>query len=312
MAFYVNLPVGVLAVAFAARLLQSDQHTLDRRPFDFVGFVLVSPGLVAFLYGLEKATRGGGFGALAVGIALLTGFVVHARRARTSALVDLQLFESGLFANAALSQFLANGMIYASQFLVPLYLITGAGLSPSRVGWLLAPAGIAMMFVYPLMGTVTDRFGCRAVVVSGVLLTVFGTLPFIWMTQRGFTSVGVVLGLILRPAIKLLAKQEFRHHTCSCCTDVRANESGPLGHKKRGISSSRRTHPRPIRSRDHHVIALGVAGKRASLLRRGSEAVTQRRAGRWMLPRDERILIYSDYPDAAQDGGPETPKPTLP
>jgi EmrB/QacA subfamily drug resistance transporter len=198
--FYVNLPVGVLAVAFAARLVPSDQHTLARRPFDVVGFVLVSPGLVAFLYGLEKATHGGGFGALAVGVALLTGFVVHARRARTSALVDLQLFESGLFANAALSQFLANGMIHASQFLIPLYLITGAGLSPSRVGWLLAPAGIAMMFVYPLMGTVTDRFGCRAVVVSGVLLTVFGTLPFIWMTQRGFTSVGVVLGLFLRSA----------------------------------------------------------------------------------------------------------------
>jgi sugar phosphate permease len=165
-----------------------------------VGFVLLSPGLVALLYGLEKATHGGGLGPLAVGVALLTGFVMHARRARTSALVDLQLFESSLFANAALSQFLANGMLYASQFLVPLYLITGAGLSPSQVGWLLAPAGIAMMFVYPLMGTVTDRFGCRAVVASGVLLTVLGTLPFIWMTQRGLTSVGVVLGLLLRSA----------------------------------------------------------------------------------------------------------------
>jgi EmrB/QacA subfamily drug resistance transporter len=198
--FYVNLPVGVLAVALAARLLPSDDHTLDRRPFDVVGFVLVSPGLVALLYGFEKATHGDGLGPLAVGVALLIGFVVHARRAGTSALVDLQLFESRLFANAALSQFLANGMLYASQFLIPLYLVTGAGLSPSRVGWLLAPAGIAMMFVYPLMGAITDRFGCRAVVASGVLLTVLGTLPFIWMTQRGLSSTGVVLGLLLRSA----------------------------------------------------------------------------------------------------------------
>lgn len=198
--FYVNLPVGVLAVALAARLLPSDEHTLDRRPFDVVGFLLVSPGLVAFLYGLEKVTHGGGWGPLVFGAALLTAFVVHARRARASALVDLRLFESGLFANAALTQFLANGILYASQFLIPLYLITGAGLSPSRVGWLLAPAGIAMVFIYPLMGTVTDRFGCRAVVASGVLLTVCGTLPFIWMTQRGLTSAGVVLGLFLRSA----------------------------------------------------------------------------------------------------------------
>lgn len=125
---------------------------------------------------------------------------MHARRAGSGALIDLGLFKSGLFANAAVTQFLSNGMLYGSQFLVPLYLITGAGLSPERAGWLLAPAGVAMMFVYPLMGTLTDRFGCRAVVVSGVVLTVLGTLPFLWMTQHGLTTAGVELGLLLRSA----------------------------------------------------------------------------------------------------------------
>jgi EmrB/QacA subfamily drug resistance transporter len=198
--FYVNLPIGVFAVALAAWLLPGDEHSLDRRPFDLLGFLLISPGLVALLYGLEQATRGHGFGPLAVGAALLACFVVHARRAGSSALIDLQLFESRLFATAAVTQFLANGMLYASQFLVPLYLITGAGLSPDRVGWLLAPAGVAMVFVYPLMGAITDRFGCRAVVASGVLLTVLGTLPFLWMTQRGLTMAGVEVGLFLRSA----------------------------------------------------------------------------------------------------------------
>jgi MFS family permease len=55
-----------------------------------------------------------------------------------------------------------------------------------------------MIFVYPLMGRITDRFGCRAVVASGVVLTVLGTLPFVWMTQRGLTTAGVELGLFLR------------------------------------------------------------------------------------------------------------------
>lgn len=198
--FYVNLPVGVFAVAAAAWFLPVDEHPADRRPFDFRGFLLLSPGLVALLYGLEQATRGHGFGPLVVGAVLLVGFIVHARRARSSSLIDLQLFESGLFANAAVTQFLSNGMLYANQFLVPLYLITGAGLSPQRAGWLLAPPAVAMMFVYPLMGTVTDRFGCRAVVASGVLLTVLGTLLFVWMTQRGLTTAGVELGLLLRSA----------------------------------------------------------------------------------------------------------------
>jgi hypothetical protein len=136
----------------------------------------------------------------AVGAVLVGLFIVHARRAGTSALIDLELFKSGLFANAAVTQFLANGMLYGSQFLVPLYLVTGAGLSPVEAGWLLAPAGIAMIFVYPLMGSITDRFGCRAVVTSGVMLTVLGTLPFLWMTQRGLTTAGVEVGLLLRAA----------------------------------------------------------------------------------------------------------------
>ena len=198
--FYVNLPVGVLALVLAARLLPGDDQSVDRRPFDLRGFLLISPGLVALLYGLEQATHGHGFGFLGAGVVLLAAFVVHARRARSSALIDLQLFESGLFANATVTMFLVNGMLYASQFLVPLYLVTGAGLSPARVGWLLAPAAVAMIFVYPLMGRITDRFGCRAVVASGVVLTVLGTLPFVWMTQRGLTTAGVELGLFLRSA----------------------------------------------------------------------------------------------------------------
>jgi EmrB/QacA subfamily drug resistance transporter len=198
--FYVNLPVGVFAVAAAAWFLPGDDHPAERRPFDVLGFLLLSPGLVALLYGLERATHGHGFGPLVAGATLLAGFVVHARRAGSSALIDLRLFESGLFANAAVTQFLSNGILYANQFLVPLYLITGAGLSPQRAGWLLAPPAIAMMFIYPLMGTVTDRFGCRAVVASGVLLTVLGTLVFVWMTQRGLTTAGVEAGLLLRSA----------------------------------------------------------------------------------------------------------------
>jgi EmrB/QacA subfamily drug resistance transporter len=196
--FYVNLPVGIFAVALAAWLLPRDGPSLNRRPFDALGFLLISPGLVALLYGLERAAHGHGVAPLVLGAVLLGGFALHARRARSTALIDLQLFESGLFANAAVTMFLVNGMLYASQFLVPLYLVTGARLSPERVGWLLAPAAFAMLFVYPMVGAITDRFGCRRVVASGVVLTVLGTVPFVWMTQRGFTTAGVELGLFLR------------------------------------------------------------------------------------------------------------------
>ena len=49
-----------------------------------------------------------------------------------------------------------------------------------------------------VVGDITDRFGCRAVVTSGVLLALLGSLPFVWMAQRGFTTAGVELGLLIR------------------------------------------------------------------------------------------------------------------
>ncbi len=198
--FYVNLPVGTFAVAMAAWLLPHDGPNAERRPFDVVGFLLISPGLVATLYGLEEATHGQNYTSLLLGIALLWAFVVRARRAPARALIDLDLFRNPLFANAALTQFLSNGMLYGNQFLIPLFLATGVGLSPTRIGWLLAPPAVVMMFVYPMMGRITDRFGCRAVVASGVFLTMLGTLPFVWMTWHGVTTWGVELGIVLRSA----------------------------------------------------------------------------------------------------------------
>ncbi len=196
--FYINLPIGVIAVVLAAWLLPRDDETRRTRPFDLVGFALISPGLVALLYGLEQAAHGHGWISLGVGVVLLAAFVAHARRAGTSALIDLTLFRRRLFANAAATQFLSNGMLYATQFLIPLYLISGEGLTPAKAAWLLAPPSLAMAFVYPFMGAITDRFGCRAVVTSGVLLALVGSLPFLWMTQRGLSTVGVELGLFLR------------------------------------------------------------------------------------------------------------------
>ncbi|NUO49471.1 MAG: DHA2 family efflux MFS transporter permease subunit [Polyangiaceae bacterium] len=199
--FYINLPIGVLAVVLAIFLLPHDEPSPTRQAFDIRGFLLISPGLVALLYGFEDAAHGGGvraIGVLGVGVALLLGFFVYARGAGADALIDLSLFRNRLFANGSVAQLLTYGMLYASQFLIPLYLVTGAGLAPDHVGWLLAPPAIAMVFVYPMMGFLTDRFGCRAVVTTGVSLTLLGTIPFLWMTQRGFTTAGVIVGLLLR------------------------------------------------------------------------------------------------------------------
>lgn len=199
--FYVNVPIGILAVVSAVLLLPKDQRVEFRRSFDLLGFLLISPGLASFLYGMEQLSHGSGKLFCAAGLILLSVFVWHARRAKANALIDLELFGNRVFSVAAVTQFLTNGVLYAGQFLIPLYLTLGCGLSAEKVGWMLAPMGLGMIIVYPMMGAMTDRFGCRTVAVGGILLNIVGTLPFLWMSYMGeFSSVVVAVSLFARGA----------------------------------------------------------------------------------------------------------------
>jgi MFS family permease len=58
--------------------------------------------------------------------------------------------------------------------------------------------GVGMLCVYPCMGYLTDRFGCRAVASGGVLSNFLGTLPFLWMAFGGFSMAPALIGLFVR------------------------------------------------------------------------------------------------------------------
>jgi len=198
--FYINLPIGILAVTLAAFLLPGDETAVQKRPFDFLVFLLISPGLASLLYGLDHASHPEGILAMLSGLILLGAFVWYAIRKKSAALIDLRLFHNRIFSTATTTQFLSNGATYAGQMLVPLYLITGCGFSAAKAGWMLAPMGLGMMCVYPAMGFLTERFGYRAVSTSGTILSILGTLPFLWMIQNRFSPVLIAVSLFARGA----------------------------------------------------------------------------------------------------------------
>jgi MFS family permease len=85
--FYINIPVGILAVTLAAFLLPSDAGAIQKRPFDLLGFLTISPGLACLLYGVEQASGRKGTWILVLGVILLSAFVWHANRIKAKALI---------------------------------------------------------------------------------------------------------------------------------------------------------------------------------------------------------------------------------
>lgn len=190
--FFVNVPIGVLGVALAVRMIPRDTRPARPRPFDLAGFALISPGLVALIYGLQSSIV-----CLGAGVVLLAAFVLHARRKGETALIDVRIFQVRTFRVAAFAQFLANGMMFGRQLAVPLFLITGCRLSAAHAGALVAVIGIGMMISFAILGFLTDRFGCRPVAAGGALLALLGTLAFVWMTLGNGSPALAVASLFL-------------------------------------------------------------------------------------------------------------------
>jgi len=198
--FFLNLPIGTLATALAAFLLPGDHASPSKRPFDAFGFMMFSPGLACLLYGLERVSHGEGSLILVTGLILTGMFIWHAIRKMSAALIDLRLFKNRILSTAAMTQFLSNGQMYAGQFLIPLFLISGCGLSAAQVGWMLAATGFGMMCSFPMIGFLTERFGCRAVSACGAFLAFLGMLPFLWMIEKGFLPILAAVCLFFRGA----------------------------------------------------------------------------------------------------------------
>lgn len=196
--FFVNLPVGALAFLLAVLLLPNERGETTRKKLDWVGLALLSPGLALFLYGSDKIAETTGRAMLAAGVVMMAAFLWTARQKGDEALVDLRLFRSPAFSTSAVIQFLSNGVQFAGQMLIPAFLIDACGRAPSEMGWMLAPLGLGMIVTYPLMGTLTDRFGIRLVSAGGALLTFVATTAFVYLALGGLILWVLVPALFVR------------------------------------------------------------------------------------------------------------------
>ena len=163
-----------------------------------IGLLLLSPGLVLFLYGSDHLGEQTGVTAILLSIILLAAFVFKASKDRQRALIDLQLFRSRVFFASAVTQFTTNGLSFAGQMLIPIYLTRAASESPGVAGWLMAPLGLGMMSTYPWLGKLTQRCGIRGTSTGGATVAFLGTLPFLYLSSHPLNRLILAGTLFIR------------------------------------------------------------------------------------------------------------------
>ena len=182
--FFVNVPVTVVAIAMGIRYLPADPASArsEAGRLDWLGLVLLCPGLTVLVFGLSETRAHGGlayplaFGPMAAGAALVVLFALHSVRAPRP-LLDVRLFRMPGFSAASISVFLAGGAIFGTWLVLPLYFQLGRGLSPLAAGALVMPQALGVAISSPIAGRLTDRIGGGRVSVVGALVMTLATVP---------------------------------------------------------------------------------------------------------------------------------------
>ena len=176
--FYINLPVGLIALLLSLRFIPKDASTAERKQFDITGASAFLVGLVALLLGLNKGHAWGWtslsiLGLLATAILFLFLFLFIEDRVQ-SPMLDLKLFQDPLFSAAAASAILNYICVYSIVFLLPFYLLRGRGLTPGQAGFLLTTQPLIMAVAAPLSGMASDRIGSRFPTTIGMGILAIG------------------------------------------------------------------------------------------------------------------------------------------
>jgi EmrB/QacA subfamily drug resistance transporter len=213
--FYVNVPIGLIAVPTALRFLPN----VERKPaerLDFLGLALIATGLPLVLYGVSEIASTHSFTSSKVivpvlaGIALVCAFVVHALLVkRVKPLLEVRLYRRPTFASASFAMICLAMALFGGMILLPLYWQSIRHESVLNSGLLQAPQGLGMALVMPLAGRLTDRFGGGPLALFGAVLTALATIPFGFVgthTSIAFLSVamlvrGVGIGFAFMPAM---------------------------------------------------------------------------------------------------------------
>src|SRR5918994_1736621 len=165
--FYVNVPVGVVGLVLALRLIPESRNEQAERRYDVAGAITVTGGLMALVYAIVKAATDDWTSATTVGFfglaaALLVAFVLIELRS-AAPLVRLSIFRTRSLTTANIVMFLAASGMFAMFFFNTLYIQRVLGFGPLTAGLAFLPFTAGIMVSAGLASHVTPKVGVRPV-----------------------------------------------------------------------------------------------------------------------------------------------------
>jgi EmrB/QacA subfamily drug resistance transporter len=221
-AFYVNVPVGILAIVGTLMWVDESRDENARAGFDPFGFALVTLGLSSFVFALIEGYTYGWTApsapfdllgwrwpldsisiipfAFAAGLSMLVAFAVveiSRERAGKFFLFDFGLWRYPAFRYGNLAGSIVSLGEFGLLFALPLFLQAVIGLTAFQVGLTVLSLAVGAFFAAPVAATLANRYGARRVVTLGMGLEAIGILATTLLLSRDLNVLLLVAPLFV-------------------------------------------------------------------------------------------------------------------
>lgn len=240
--FYINLPLGALALAGMITLMPESDREYERS-FDWFGFALLTLSICALQLALDRGQSQNWFESSEIIVELMLSalffylFMVHMFTA-AHPFVEPALFRDRNFVAGLIFNFFASSTMMATMALLPMFLQNLMGIPVLTTGIMMAPRGIGTLLVMLLIPRIADKIDPRLLLLIGIILTALamGEMAHFTLDVDNATIVrtgffqGIGLGFTMIPInILLFSTLDRRYRTeGSAMYNLLRNLSGSL------------------------------------------------------------------------------------
>lgn len=208
--FYVNVPIGALALAFGFRYMREHREP-TAGPFDIPGFVLSGFGLAAIAYALNEGPRIGwtSVAVLGLGLSGLASFalLVYVETHTPHPMLALRLLRDRMFRRANVVMLFAMASFIGLTFVLPLYLQSLRGFSATESGLTTFPQALGMLVSSQVAGRIYGRTGPRRLIIAGMAGSAIATSALLtvgldsspWVIRIAVFARGLAMGFTFVP-----------------------------------------------------------------------------------------------------------------
>lgn len=200
--FFINLPVAALTIVLVLAIVPESRDETARGAFDRLGFIAITLGLAALVYGLQSGDDAGWTATPVVG-SLLAGVMLLLVAVRAERTAEQPLIEPGLFRLpgylAVLGVAVAGNFGFSAViFFSALYLQDQLDLAPLQAGVTMLAFSVCFVVTLPLAGSLMRSLGPRALMAIGMALMATGSLLFLpaslWWVVLALGAAGIGQG----------------------------------------------------------------------------------------------------------------------